>query len=82
MTTFDIAGDGQPIMFLHAALGDRRMWHPQWSAFSGTNRLLRVDIAVTTFRQRRRSIGPMTSSQSSMSSPSSKLSSSADQWAG
>jgi 3-oxoadipate enol-lactonase len=45
MATFDIAGDGQPIVFLHAALGDRRMWHPQWTAFSGTNRLLRVDMS-------------------------------------
>lgn len=42
---FDIEGTGQPIVFVHAALGDRRMWAAQWQRFSATNRCVRMDLA-------------------------------------
>lgn len=42
--TFDCAGSGPAIVFLHAAIGDRRMWHPQWDHFVPTNMAVRVDL--------------------------------------
>lgn len=31
------------IVFLHAALGDRRMWHPQWNRFQASHELVAID---------------------------------------
>lgn len=50
MVHFDVSQppDGQDsgvptIVFLHAAIGDRRMWHPQWDHFSPTHQLIAID---------------------------------------
>lgn len=40
---FDAAGDGPPVVFLHAALADRRMWEHQFAALAATNRVVRFD---------------------------------------
>ena len=42
---FDVEGAGPPIVFVHAALGDRRMWAAQWQRFTPTNRCVRMDLA-------------------------------------
>jgi pimeloyl-ACP methyl ester carboxylesterase len=38
-------GSGFPVLFVHEAIADSRMWEPQWRSFAGSYRLLRVDLA-------------------------------------
>jgi pimeloyl-ACP methyl ester carboxylesterase len=38
-------GSGFPVLFIHEAIADSRMWEPQWRSFAGSYRLLRVDLA-------------------------------------
>lgn len=45
MAIFDLAGSGQAIVFLHAALGDRRMWWPQMHVFALSNQVIAIDSA-------------------------------------
>ena len=45
MANFDSAGSGQAIVFLHAALGDRMMWHPQMETFASTHQVVAIDSA-------------------------------------
>jgi pimeloyl-ACP methyl ester carboxylesterase len=40
---YDAAGDGPPVVFIHAALADRRMWEHQFGALAATNRVVRFD---------------------------------------
>jgi 3-oxoadipate enol-lactonase len=37
-------GEGTPVVLLHEAIGDSRMWDPQWSSFAGRYRALRCDL--------------------------------------
>jgi 3-oxoadipate enol-lactonase len=40
---YEIAGNGDPIVLVHAGVADRRMWDPQWSAFAAVGRVVRYD---------------------------------------
>ena len=40
---YDAAGDGPPVVFIHAALADRRMWDHQFRALAATHRVVRFD---------------------------------------
>ncbi len=40
---YEIAGAGQPVVFVHAGIADRRMWNPQFEAFAERYRTLRYD---------------------------------------
>ena len=42
---YELSGSGPPIVFIHEAIADSRMWEPQWTSFAGRNRLLRLDLA-------------------------------------
>ncbi|HTJ98975.1 MAG TPA: alpha/beta hydrolase [Bordetella sp.] len=39
----DVAGSGDPVVFLHAVVGDRRMWHAQLDAVAGTHKAIAYD---------------------------------------
>jgi pimeloyl-ACP methyl ester carboxylesterase len=41
---YQTAGEGEPIVFLHAGFVDSRMWDEQWSAFSQRYRVIRFDM--------------------------------------
>jgi pimeloyl-ACP methyl ester carboxylesterase len=40
---YEIAGAGQPVVFVHAGIADRRMWNAQFAAFAERFRVLRYD---------------------------------------
>jgi pimeloyl-ACP methyl ester carboxylesterase len=40
---YETAGSGDPIVLVHAGVADRRMWDPQWAAFSAFGRVIRYD---------------------------------------
>jgi pimeloyl-ACP methyl ester carboxylesterase len=40
---YEVAGQGAPIVLIHAGIADRRMWDPQWSAFAAAGRAIRYD---------------------------------------
>jgi 3-oxoadipate enol-lactonase len=40
----DIAGEGAPVVFVHAGICDSRMWEPQWTAFTAAYRAVRLDL--------------------------------------
>jgi pimeloyl-ACP methyl ester carboxylesterase len=40
---YEIAGAGQPVIFVHAGIADRRMWDAQFDAFAERYRVLRYD---------------------------------------
>src|SRR6516225_7683780 len=40
---YEIAGAGQPVVFIHAGIADRRMWNAQFDAFAERYRVLRYD---------------------------------------
>jgi pimeloyl-ACP methyl ester carboxylesterase len=40
---YEVAGAGQPVVFVHAGIADRRMWGPQFAAFAERYRVLRYD---------------------------------------
>jgi 3-oxoadipate enol-lactonase len=42
---YEVRGSGPPIVFVHEAIADSRMWEPQWTSFAGRHRLLRLDLA-------------------------------------
>jgi pimeloyl-ACP methyl ester carboxylesterase len=39
-----IAGEGSPVVLIHAGIADSRMWDPQWEAFTASHRTLRYDM--------------------------------------
>jgi pimeloyl-ACP methyl ester carboxylesterase len=40
---WDARGDGEPVVFVHAGVADRRMWEPHWTAFAAAFRAIRYD---------------------------------------
>src|SRR6516225_2922813 len=40
---YEIAGAGQPVVFVHAGIADRRMWNAQFAAFAARYHVLRYD---------------------------------------
>ena len=40
---YEVAGEGLPVIFIHAGIADHRMWQPQWEAFSPRFRVVRYD---------------------------------------
>jgi pimeloyl-ACP methyl ester carboxylesterase len=42
---YELQGSGPPIVLIHEAIADSRMWEPQWSSFAVRYRLLRLDMA-------------------------------------
>ncbi len=40
---YEIAGAGQPVVFVHAGIADRRMWDAQFATFAERYRVLRYD---------------------------------------
>jgi 3-oxoadipate enol-lactonase len=41
---YEIAGEGPPVVLVHEAIADRRMWEPQWSTFPPLHRTVRYDM--------------------------------------
>ncbi len=41
---YEMVGDGQPLVFLHAALTTSEMWDAQWESFAHTYRAIRYDL--------------------------------------
>jgi 3-oxoadipate enol-lactonase len=41
---FEERGEGPPVVFLHPALADSRLWEPQWNAYAPPYRLVRCDL--------------------------------------
>jgi pimeloyl-ACP methyl ester carboxylesterase len=41
---YDTAGDGAPVVLMHAGVGDRRLWDGQMDAFSARHRVVRLDM--------------------------------------
>jgi pimeloyl-ACP methyl ester carboxylesterase len=41
---YEVAGDGPPLVLIHAGIADSRMWEPQMDAFAGEFRVLRYDM--------------------------------------
>lgn len=44
MLDHDVAGDGAPLLFIHAGVADRRMWEREWSTWARGRRLIRCDL--------------------------------------
>jgi 3-oxoadipate enol-lactonase len=42
---YELTGSGPPVVLVHEAIADSRMWEPQWASFAGRYRLLRMDLA-------------------------------------
>jgi 3-oxoadipate enol-lactonase len=40
----EVAGQGAPVVFVHAGICDSRMWEPQWAAFTAAYRAVRLDL--------------------------------------
>ncbi|HET6884599.1 MAG TPA: alpha/beta fold hydrolase [Rubrobacteraceae bacterium] len=40
---YEILGEGEPLVLLHAGIADRRMWDEQFGAFAERNRVVRYD---------------------------------------
>jgi 3-oxoadipate enol-lactonase len=41
---FDVAGEGPPILFIHSAIADRRMWNHEFDRFSDDHQVVRFDL--------------------------------------
>ena len=41
---YQVAGEGHPLVLLHAGICDSRMWDDQWSAFARQHRVVRFDM--------------------------------------
>lgn len=42
--SYDVVGDGPPILLVHAGVADRRMWQPQVEELRQTHRVIAVDL--------------------------------------
>src|SRR5690606_31246270 len=40
---YEAAGQGQPLVMIHAGIADSRMWTPQWDTFAQRCRVIRYD---------------------------------------
>lgn len=41
---YEVAGEGEPLVFVHAGIADSRMWDEQFATFVGNYRVLRFDM--------------------------------------
>jgi pimeloyl-ACP methyl ester carboxylesterase len=41
---YELIGEGPPLVFIHGAFADARIWEPQWKHFSTKHRVLRYDL--------------------------------------
>ena len=41
---YEVAGDGHPLLLLHAGVADSRMWDDQWQPFARRYRVIRYDL--------------------------------------
>jgi pimeloyl-ACP methyl ester carboxylesterase len=41
---YEQAGEGPPLVFIHGAFSDARLWEPQWQYFSSQYQVLRYDL--------------------------------------
>jgi len=41
---YELAGDGPPVVLVHAGIADSRMWEPQWQSFVQAHRSVRYDL--------------------------------------
>ena len=41
---YEVAGEGSPVVLVHAGIADSRMWDPQWEAFQRGHRVVRFDM--------------------------------------
>jgi pimeloyl-ACP methyl ester carboxylesterase len=41
---YEVAGEGEPLVFVHAGITDSRMWDEQFAAFAGNYRVVRYDM--------------------------------------
>lgn len=41
---YEVAGEGQPLVFIHAGIADSRMWDAQFAAFAQRYRVIRYDM--------------------------------------
>lgn len=40
----EVAGEGSPVVLVHAGICDSRMWDPQWPLLTGSHRTIRYDM--------------------------------------
>ncbi len=40
---YEVAGSGQPLVFIHAGVADSRQWNSEFQAFSETHQVVRFD---------------------------------------
>jgi 3-oxoadipate enol-lactonase len=40
----EVAGEGAPVVLVHAGICDSRMWDPQWASFPAAHRTVRYDL--------------------------------------
>lgn len=57
---YDIAGKGAPVVFLHGALLDRRLWDGQFEFFASNHRTIRYDMRCAGGSETTPSIEPFT----------------------
>lgn len=41
---YEVAGEGQPVVLLHAGVADSRQWNNEFKALAGSYRVLRYDL--------------------------------------
>jgi pimeloyl-ACP methyl ester carboxylesterase len=51
---YEVVGNGEPLVLVHAGIADRRMWDWQLGAFAEDHRVIRYDIRGWAAARRRR----------------------------
>jgi 3-oxoadipate enol-lactonase len=41
---YEVAGEGPPVVLVHAGIADSRMWEPQWTTYPASHRTVRYDM--------------------------------------